>query len=68
MKTLTDCSLNPGTCSLKYYRFYTPGLCSYKTKSRILEALNLGIEVFRFDKIMKITTKWNGQEWTIINK
>jgi len=66
MKTAIDYSLQPGSCSLKYYRFYTPGLCNYKTKSKIIEALNLGIEVCRFDKIMKCTHRWNGNEWAVI--
>ena len=63
MKTAIDYSLNPGTCSLKYYKFYTVGIGTYKTKSKIIEALNLGIEVFRLDKIMNTLSKWNGEKW-----
>ena len=66
MKTAFDYSLQPGSLSLKYYRFYTPGLCTYKTKSKIIEALNLGIEVYRLDKIIKTIHKWNGDSWEIV--
>jgi len=63
MKTTNDYSLSPGTCSLKYYKFYTKGIGSYKTKSKIIEALNLGIEVYRRDKIMNTLSRWNGEKW-----
>jgi len=63
MKTALDYSLNAGTCSLKYYKFYTVGIGTYKTKSKIIEALNLGIEVLRLDRIMNTVSKWNGERW-----
>ncbi len=63
MKTAIDYSMQPGSLSLRHYRFYTPGLCTYKTKSKIIEALNLGIEVCRFDNIMKEIHRWDGNEW-----
>ena len=70
MKKAIDYSLNPGLLSLKYYRFYTPGICTYKTKSKIIEALNLGIEVYMFDKDMGHTFKWdnNTEKWERVFK
>ena len=59
MKTAIDYSLQPGSLSLKYYKFYTPGIGIYKTKSKIIEALNLGIDVYCLDKDMGDIFKWN---------
>ena len=66
MKQAIDYSMQPGSLSLKYYKFFTPGLCTYKTKSKIIEALNLGIEVYRLDKIMNNIHRWNGEKWEIV--
>lgn len=66
MKTAFDYDLHPGTHSLKYYKFYTPGICVYKTKSKIIEALNLGIVVYMLDKIMGETYAWNGCNWGMV--
>jgi len=59
----TDCSLQSGSLSLKYYRFHVPGIGILKSKSKILEAINLGMTVYCYDKIMKTSKKWNGSEW-----
>lgn len=63
MKTANDYGISPGRGGLKYYKYYSTGLASYKTKAKIVEALNLGIEVFRLDKIMNTVEKWNGINW-----
>ena len=59
MKTAIDYQLNTGTHSLNYYKFYTPGICVYKTKSKIIKALNLGIKVYMLDKDMGETYQWD---------
>lgn len=61
-----DYQIGKGRGGLKYYKYYSIGLRPYKTKERIIEALNMGIEVFRFDKIMRTISKWDGQNWTNI--
>jgi hypothetical protein len=64
MKTVIDYQLQPGTHSLKYYHFYTPGLRAYSSKAKVIEALNLGLAVYRLDKIMKYVHKWNNETET----
>ena len=51
--------LRPGSGTLKYYKYWTPGLRPYKTKSAILKAIELKISVFRLDKIMNKTEEFN---------
>ena len=63
MKTLFDIELNPGRHSLKYYRFYTPASGTLRTKKKILEAINKGIIVYCYDKIMATKKFWNGTQW-----
>lgn len=58
-KMAFDYDLAAGTHSLKYYKFWTPGLRPYKSKEKIVEALNLGLLVFCKDKIMGTTTQWH---------
>jgi len=64
MKTALDYNLQPGTNGLKWYKFWTPGLATYKSKSKIVAALNLGFMVFRKDKIMGDITRWDGKNWS----
>lgn len=56
-------NLEAGRGGLEWYKYYTPGLAPYKTKARVVEALELGIIVFRIDKIMNTKEKWNGTNW-----
>ena len=65
MKTAIDYDLQPGTRGLKWYRFWTPGLAIYKSKAKIVEALNLGLTVYCEDKIMGDISRWNGEKWEI---
>ena len=63
MKTAIDYDLAAGTNGLKWYKFWTPGLKAFTTKQRIVDALNLGLTVFRKDKIMGDVTSWDGKDW-----
>ena len=66
MKTAHDYQIESGRGSLKFYKYFSIGLKPYKTKARVIEALNLGIEVCRFDKIMERIEKWDGDNWSLI--
>ena len=62
-KTAHDYQIGRGRGGLKYYRYFSIGLASYKSKSRIVEALNLRMDVYRIDKIMNLTEMWDGNSW-----
>lgn len=68
MKTAFDYGLGEGTRSLKYFKFHTPGIGIYKTKSKIVEALNLGMTVYCTDKTMGTVWIYKNNEWTEIQK
>ena len=63
MKTANDYQIGPVKGGLKYYRYFCIGLASFKSKEKIVEALNLGLDVYRFDKIMNLTEIWDGEDW-----
>jgi len=67
--TIRDCLLKydipPGCGGLKHYKYWTPGLPSFKSKYEIVKAIEIGLIVYRRDKIMGTISQWDGKEWSL---
>ena len=70
MKNASYYFMDKGKLSLKYYSFWTPGFHTYKSKSKVIEALNLGMQVYMKDKIMGYVHFWDHhiKEWVKLIK
>ncbi len=57
MQPPTD--LRPGSGKLEHYKYWTPGLRPYNTKSSVLQAIELKQRVYRKDREMDKTEVFN---------
>jgi len=60
--------LRRGEGSLKWYKYFTPGFTTYKTKDDVKKALDLCFKVIRIDKITGDKFYWDGDFWMPITK
>ena len=66
MKTAIDYDLEDGRNTLKSYHYYIVGIGTLKSKAKVIEALNLGMDVRKKDKIMNDIFRWSQQGWVKI--